>query len=309
MHIGILSFRAWNRRFMWEEKRLEEEAKKRGHEVTLFRASGSVMKFDGNGGIDLRHGRNGSLPKFDFLIPRASALTNLQVKIAIIKHFELMGVPVLNSYNGIMRAKSKLQTLQILSHYGIPVVKTAVINNPRYLKYAVDYIGQFPMIMKTSYGSFGDGVAIVESQRAVKSTYGILAESLDSTNAILIQEYIAEAANKDIRIFIVGEKMVASMERVAAMEDFRSNVGQGGKGGLYQPSWAEVHLAIKATKAIGLEVAGVDIIQTKHGPAIMEVNANPGFQELEEVSKVNVAEAIIKYGVKFAKEYVPEEVV
>lgn len=308
MHIGILSFRAPKRHFMWEEKRLEEEAKKRGHEVSLFRASSCLMEFDGNGGIGIRSGRN-PLPKFDLLIPRASALTNVQIKIAVIKHFELMGIPALNSYHGILRAKSKLQTLQILSHYGIPVVKTAVINNPNSLKYAVDYIGQFPIIMKTSYGSYGDGVTIVESHRAVKSTYGILAESLDSTNAILIQEYVAEAANKDIRIFIVGEKMVASMERVAALEDFRSNIGQGGEGKLYTPSWAEVHLAIKATKAIGLEVAGVDIIQTKHGPAIMEVNANPGFQELEEASKVNVAEAMIKYGIKFGKEYVPEEVV
>jgi len=233
---------------------------------------------------------------------------NAQIKLALVEHLQLMGVPMLNEYNHILRAKSKLQTLQILSHYGIPVVKTAVVNSSQYLQKAVQYIGDFPIIMKTIYGSYGEGVAIVESDRSVKSTYGILAGSLGVRNAILLQEYIEESKGKDIRIFIVGRnKVVASMERSAEDGDFRSNVGQGGSGQAYKPTREEIHLARRATKAIGLEVAGVDIIQTKHGPAVMEVNANPGFEELEEISGVNVAEEIIKYSERFVKEYVPPE--
>lgn len=303
MNIGILSFRALNRRFMPEERRLAEEAEKKGHKVTLLRFSRCMMVFDGQGKLDMRYGYR-KFPTFDLIIPRASVLTNVQIKIGIVKHLELMKIPMLNTYESILSAKSKLQTLQLLSHYGIPVVRTATINSSKYLAKALEYIGQFPVIMKTIYGSYGEGVAIVESARAAKSTYGILAESLDSNNAILLQEYIAESNGKDIRIFVVGGEVVASMERVAMDGEFRSNVGQGGSGQPYTPSEEEIHLAIRATKALNLEVAGVDIIQTKHGPAIMEVNANPGFEELEAVSGVNVAGAIVTFTERFVKEYV-----
>jgi len=289
---------------MNEQRRLSEEAQKKGHKVTIFRHQRCQMAFDGHGKLELRYG-NRKFPELDLAIPRASVLTNTQLKIAVVEHLQLMGIPMLNEYNHILRAKSKLQTLQILSHYNVPVVKTIVINSAQYLKNAVKYIGQFPLIMKTIYGSYGEGVAIVESERSVKSTYGLLADSLGSKNAILLQEYIAESNGKDIRIFVVGGKVLASMERVAEEGDFRSNVGQGGNGLPYTPTEEEIHLAIKATKAIGLEVAGVDIIQTKHGPAVMEVNANPGFEELEEVTGVNVAEGIIEYSERYAQEYVP----
>lgn len=306
MHIGIMSFRSLNRRVMLEQKRLSDEAQKRGHKVTMLRAPRCSMTFDGKGTLGLRNGGR-KFPELDLVIPRVSLLSNVNIKAAIVEQMQLMGIPTLNGYQSITKAKSKLKTLQILSHFGIPVVKTMVINSPQYLKDAVKFIGNFPIIMKTIYGSYGAGVAIVESDRAVKSTYGLLEGSIEGNNAILLQEYIAEAEGKDIRIFVVGGEMVAAMQRNAEDGDFRSNVGQGGSGGPYTPTEEEVHLAIKATKAIGLEVAGVDIIQTKHGPAIMEVNANPGFKELEEVSGVNVAGAIIEYAERFAQEYVPTE--
>ncbi|MDP2691412.1 MAG: RimK family alpha-L-glutamate ligase [bacterium] len=308
MHIGILSFRALNRRFMYEQRRLSEEAQKRGHEVSMIRFQRCTMFFDGNGKLDIRNGRR-KFPEVDLIIPRVSVLTNTQLKIAVIEHLQLMGVPMLNEYNNILRAKSKLQTLQVLSHYNIPVVKTAVLSSAQYLDQAVKYIGQFPIIMKTVYGSYGEGVAIVESDRSVKSTYGILSGSLGGKNEILLQEYIAESNGKDLRLFVVGGEVIASMERVAQEGEFRSNVGQGGSGRPYTPSQKEIHLAIRATKAVGLEVAGVDIIQTKHGPAIMEVNANPGFEELEEVSKISVAGKIIEYAERFVQEYLPPEAV
>jgi ribosomal protein S6--L-glutamate ligase len=306
MHLGILSFRSLSRRVMKEQKRISTEAQARGHKVSMIRAQRCALFFDGKGEIGLRNGDR-KFPDVDLVIPRVSLLSNVNVKAAVVEQFQLMGIPTLNEYHAILRAKSKLKTLQILSHYDIPVVKTMVINDPKYLKKAVKYIGDFPIIMKTIYGSYGAGVAIAETERSVKSTYGLLAGSLSGSNAILLQEYIAEAEGKDIRIFVVGGQMVAAMERNAEEGDFRSNVGQGGTGGPYEPTEEEIHMAIKATKAIGLEIAGVDIIQTKHGPAIMEVNANPGFEELEEASGVNVAEAIVEYAENFVQEYVPSE--
>lgn len=304
MRIGILSFKSGRKRFTSQEDRLAEEAKKRGHDVTIFRVQKCLMTFDGTGNLNVRYA-NKVFPKLDLIIPRVGVGENVLIRSAVVEHFQLMGIPMLNTYSSILRAKNKLQTLQLLSHYKIPVVKTVVVHDPEYLDEAVKYLGTFPVIMKTVFGSFGDGVTIVESKRAAKSTYGIIAENYSSKNGILIQQYIGESQGKDIRIFVVGGKMVASMQRTAHEEDFRSNVGQGGHGLPYEPSKEEVHLAIRATKALGLEVSGVDIIQTKDGPAIMEVNSNPGFGELEEVTGVNVAEAIIKYARRFVNEYVP----
>lgn len=306
MHIGILSFRSSNRRYMYEQRRLNSEAKSRGHKVTMMRHSRVAMSFDGKGQLGIRDGKR-KLPQLDVVIPRVTLLSHVNVRAAVVEQLQLMGIPMLNNYQSVMKAKSKLKTLQILTHYDIPVVKTMVINDPQYLPSAVKFIGDFPIIMKTIYGSYGQGVAIVESDRSVKSTYGLLAGSLGANNAILLQEYIAEAEGKDIRLFVVGGEVIASMQRNAEDGDFRSNVGQGGSGMSYKPTEEEIHLAIRATKAIGLEVSGVDIIQTKHGPAIMEVNANPGFEELEEVSGVNVAGKIIEYAERFAQEYVPSE--
>lgn len=308
MNIGIVSFRALNKRFAAEEKRLEEEAIKRGHKVNLIRYQRCLMTFEGHGELGIRYGKR-PFPDVDLIIPRASVLTNAPLRASVIEHLQLMGLPMLNEYNAILRAKNKLQTLQILSHYEVPVVKTAVVNNSKYLKQAVRYIGEFPIIMKTTYGSYGQGVAIVESQRSVKSTYGILSDSVGSKNIILLQQYIAESNGKDIRLFVVNGEVIASMQRAAEEGEFRSNVGQGGSGMSYEPTEEESHMAVKATKALGLEVSGVDIIQTNDGPAIMEVNANPGFTELEEVSGVNIAEKIITYAEKFAREYVAGSVV
>ncbi len=292
MHIGILSFRTLKRRFMWEEGRLVEEAEKRGHKATKMRYQRCTMTFDGHGELNLRYG-NRKFPKIDLMIPRCSLLSDVQIKAAVVEQMQLMGIPLLNRFESIIRAKSKLQTLQTLSFYGIPVVKTVVLNDDDYLKSAVKHIGEFPMI--------------VESARSMKSTYGLLSRSIGNRNTILVQEYIEESQGKDLRIFVVGGEVIACMQRIAEDGDFRSNVGQGGSGVVYTPTEEETHLAIRAAKALELEVAGVDIIQTKHGPAIMEVNANPGFQELEEASGVNVAEKMILHAERYSEEYLPAQ--
>jgi len=304
MHIGIVSFMPTKKRPTIQETRLAEEAKKKGHKVTIIRAHKCLMTFSGDGELNIRYS-NKAFPKFDIIIPRVIPGENVHVRSSVVEQLQLMGIPMLNTYHSIVRAKNKLHTLQILSHYKIPVVKTVVLSDKSYFDEAMKYLGDFPIVMKTVFGSKGNGVTIVESKRAAKSTYGIISENYSVKNGILLQEYIGESMGKDIRIFVVGGKMVAAMERIAHDEDFRSNVGQGGSGTTYTPTKKEVHLAIRAAKALGLEVAGVDIIQTKTGPAIMEVNANPGFEELEAITGVNVAEAIIKHARKYVNEFVP----
>src|SRR5690606_13215299 len=243
MRIGILSFKPLPKRFSCQEDRLAAEAEKRGHTASIIRVQKCVMTLDEKGKLDVRV-RNKAFPKFDVLIPRVGIGENVQVRSAILEQLQLMGYPMINSYSSILRAKSKLHTLQALSHYKIPVVKTAVVHDIKLLDQALNYIGTYPVVMKTIYGSFGNGVTIVESKRAAKSTYGIISEKFASKNGILLQEYIGESMGKDIRIFVVGGKMVAAMERVAHAEDFRSNVGQGGKGKAYTPSKEEIHLDV-----------------------------------------------------------------
>lgn len=305
MRIGILSFRKPPNRFYAEEKRLQEEGEKKGHEVRLLRASLCSLEFDGKEKLGIRYGQK-AFPKLDVIIPRVHLLTNFLTRMAVLKQCELMGIPLINSSNAILRAKSKIHTLQILSHFGIPVVKTMVLQDAQYLEQGLKYIGSFPMIIKATFGSLGNNVTLVETKRAATSTFGMLSKSLTDSNMLLLQEYI-ESGGKDIRLFVIGGKVAGAMERTAADGDFRSNVGQGGTGKMYEPQRREVHLAIRASKALGLDIAGVDIIHTKHGPAIMEVNANPGFQELEKATGLNIAELIIKYARKFVSEYVPRE--
>lgn len=306
MKIGILSFRPGNKRFTRQELRLAEEAKKRGHSVQMLRIQNCMMLFSEKGEMDLRYGRK-IFPSLDLVIPRAGTSENVVNKSAAIEQLQLMGIPMLNSYQAILRAKNKLHTLQILSSSRIPIVKTVVIHHQQYLDEALKHLASFPLVMKAITGAGGRSVAIVESKRSLQSAYDFIKEKYDTGNAMLLQEYIPEADGKDIRLFVVGGKVIAAMERIAKEGEFRSNIHQGGIGRAYQPSSSEKHLAVRAAKAIGLQVAGVDVIQTKHGPAVMEVNANPGFEALEKVTGVNVAEAIIKYARKFVQEYVPRE--
>lgn len=298
MNIAILSFKALNRKATREEIRLKEEAAKRGHKVRIVRSERFGMYFDDE--LKLLYKHREDISKIDVLIPRVSLTQHISTLSAVLKQAELLGIPVLNGFYPTIRAKSKLLTLQMLRRYGVPIVKTVVIQNEEYLADALKYI-ETPLILKTAHGSYGKGVMLAETVRATKAAYHMIAGSEDM---ILIQEYISESKGKDLRAFVVGNKVVASMERAARRGEFRSNIELGGQGTAVELTKELKIMAIKATKCLGLEIAGVDIIITKHGPAVMEVNANPGFKMLEEVTKVNVAEKIIRHAERFASQYI-----
>ncbi len=294
MRIGILSYYAASKRSSMEELRLLKAARELGHQARVIRVSRCQLVYDSDQPAVLYEGKK--FPKFDVIIPRVSVLQNVELHTAILKQFELMGIPVVNRSRPINRAKNKLHTMQVLNHHGIGVPKTIVIRSQKYLDYAVKQVGGFPVIMKTPFGSYGSGVVIAESKRSLVSSLDAIWTAYN-INIVLIQQYIKESKGKDIRLFVVGRKVVATMMRAASKGEFRSNIELGGAGERVEITPEEEESAIRATEVLGLDVSGVDLVRSNSGPLILEVNANPGFKKLEEVSGVDVARAIVEYAV------------
>lgn len=300
MRIGILSYYPGSKRSSTEELRLVKAARELGHQARIIRVSRCQLVYDGDHPSVLHEGK--LFPKFDVIIPRASVLKNVELHTAIVKQFELMGIPVVNRSRPINRAKNKLHTMQVLNHHGIGVPKTIVLRSQKYLDWAIKQVGGFPVIMKTPFGSYGSGVVIAESKRALASSLDALWTAYE-INIALIQEYIKESKGRDIRLFVVGRKVVATMMRAASKGEFRSNIELGGAGEKIEATPEEIENAIRATEVLGLEVSGVDLVRSNKGPLILEVNANPGFKKLEDVTGSNIARAIIEYAVsKVVKE-------
>lgn len=290
MRVGILSFRSPDRRIAYEESRIVKAARELGYTAKVYRAADCELYYNGSGPEVLYKGKK--FPKVDVMIPRVSALTNVDLRASVVKQFELLGVPVLNSYDSILKAKNKLKTLQILSHYGIPLPRTIVIGKNDNLREAIKKVGGAPVIIKSPFGSLGSGVMIVESFRAAQS-----AADFFGTRIVLIQEFVKESKGKDTRVFVVGGKVVAAMQRTAKKGEFRSNAALGGKGRPVDVPAEYAELAIKSAELLGLDMAGVDILDTKNGPVILEVNSNPGFEELEAATGIDVAKAIVERAV------------
>lgn len=270
-----------------------------GFNARIYRNAHFQFSFDPSQPSLFYKGKKFSPP--DAMIVRASVLDNVDIEVSTVKQLQLMGVPVVNHYLPIVRAKNKVRTLQILQHEGLPIPRTVVIHNVEYLDHAVEKLGRFPLILKTPHGSLGVGVSIIESRRSLRSMIEFLAADFKN-NLIIIQEYVKEAKGKDIRVFVVGGKIVAVMERQAKRGEFRANFAQGGNVALADLSEEEKNIALKSTKAIGLHVAGVDIIRTAEGPKILEVNANPGLKGIIQATGINVAEHIVRFAEKLVKQ-------
>jgi len=243
--------------------------------------------------------KNKPIKGCDVVIPRVSVSGDIDLEISIVKQFQMMGMPVINKYLPTGRAKNKLRTLQILTHRGIPVPRTLVVRKLEFLDDGIKKVGGYPVIIKAPYGSYGVGVAIVESRRSLYSALDIIWKST-SSSIILIQEYVAEAEGSDFRAYVIGDKVVASMQRIAQTGDFRSNLHYGGEAIKVHLSPEEQRLAVRASQALGLDVAGVDLLRTKNGPVVMEVNANPGFEGLMKVTGVDIPTEMVRYAVSVA---------
>lgn len=293
MKIAILSNGPGN----YSTKRLKEEAKLRGHEVTVVKYKECYASIEQNNPTVSYQGED--LSKFDAIIPRiASYMTKYGT--AIVRQLEMQGVYTTSSSIAISRSRDKLRSLQLLAKSGIGIPKTVVSRNTTDIDDLLNHLGGMPVIIKLARGTHGNGVVLAETKKAAKSVLQAFYLTNDDGTNILLQEFIEESAGTDIRAFVVGSRVIASMKRQSLDDDFRSNLHKGGEGTIVKLTDEEKKVAVKAAKAMGLNIAGVDLMRSSRGPLILEVNASPGFG-IEKVTGRNIAGAIIEYVEQNAK--------
>lgn len=283
-----------------EIKLLKKAVEDLGHVAKIYKVEKCQLFFDNRKPLILY--KNKPIKGCDVLIPRVSVSGDIDLEISIVKQFKMLGIPVVNDYLPTARAKNKLRTLQILTHRGIPVPRTLIVRKLEFLDEGIETVGGYPVIIKSPFGSYGVGVAIVESRRSLYSSLDMVWKTTASS-IILIQEYVAEAEGVDFRAYVIGDRVVASMQRKATKGDFRSNLHYGGEAVKVKLTAEEQHLAVRATQALGLDVGGVDLLRTKNGPVVMEVNANPGFEGLMKVTGVDIPQDMVKYAVSLYKKH------
>ena len=286
MKIAILS----NGNANYSTKRLVEEAESRGHKVKVIKYKNCYLSLDDKHPDIFYNGDK--LKGFDAIIPRIS--NNMtRYGCAIVRQFEMQGVWTASSSIAITRSRDKLRSAQILTKAGVDTPKTLVSRNTADIDDLLEQIG-LPVIIKLASGTHGNGVILAETKKAAKSALqAFYLYNEDGTN-ILIQEYVKESAGTDIRAFVVGSQVVASMKRQSLDDDFRSNLHKGGEGSSIKLTDEEKKVALRAAKAMGLHVAGVDLMRSERGPLVLEVNASPGFG-IEKITGRDVATKIIDY--------------
>lgn len=287
MRIAILSNGPGN----YSTKRLMEEARLRGHDVRVIKYKECYASIEQNNPTVSYRGSD--LSDFDAVIPRiASHMTKYGT--AIVRQLEMQGIYTLSSSIAISRARDKMRSMQLLSKSGIGIPKTVVSRNTADIDDLLEELGKLPVVIKLARGTHGNGVVLAESKKAAKSVLQAFYLTNDDGTNILLQEFVEESAGTDIRAFVVGGRVVASMKRQSLDDDFRSNLHKGGSGTIVKLTDEERKTAVKAARAMGLSVAGVDMMRSARGPLILEVNASPGFG-IEKITKRNVAGAIIDY--------------
>jgi ribosomal protein S6--L-glutamate ligase len=273
---------------LYSTSRLKEAAVERGHEVVVVDYLRCYMD------ITARKPRvlyKGELVKPDAVIPRIGA-TYTFYGTAVVRQFEMADIFTLNSSDGISRSRDKLRSMQILSRAGVGLPTTSFAHSAQDIAGILDVVGGTPVVVKLLEGTQGLGVVLAETKKAAESVIGAFRQ-LDAN--ILVQEFIKEAGGSDIRAFVVGGKVAAAMRRTGAPGDFRSNLHRGGSAEVVKLSAKERATAVRAAKSMGLNVAGVDMLQAEDGPVVLEVNSSPGLEGIEGASGVDIADLIIEY--------------
>lgn len=291
MNICILS----RNQNLYSTRRLVEAAKAHGHTVEVIDPLRCYM--DITSGRPSVHYRGKRLDKFDAIIPRIGASITFY-GTAVLRQFEMGHTYGLNESVAITRSRDKLRSLQILSRKKIGLPVTSFAHSSKMTQEIIKLVGGPPLVIKLIEGTQGIGVILAETQKAAESTIEAFRE-LDAH--FLVQEFIQEAAGADIRCFVIGNKVVAAMMRKAKKGEFRSNLHRGGIAKEVKLSPKERKTAVQAAKAMGLNVAGVDIIRSKRGPLVIEVNSSPGLEGIEKSTKKDVAGMIIEFIEKHAK--------
>ena len=238
----------------------------------------------------LVNGLESDLPQFVF--PRTGSGTTYYIK-AVIRHFERMGVPVINSSDAIDNVKDKLYTHQILAQSNLDIPKTMLLKHPIDIDFVQKHIG-FPVIVKKISGSYGRGVFLCENKKELNQLV-TMAELTKKSYDIILQEFIKDTWGKDLRVFVVNNKVVGCMMRQSQDDDFRANITRGGEGFPYEVNEQIEWLSSESSKALDLDIAGVDLLFQNGGYKICEVNSNPGFEGMETFTKKNIAGEIVSF--------------
>ena len=273
----------------YSSRRLKEAAEHRGHSVKVL----DTLKF----AIDLAEGdpdlyfRGKQLSDYDAVLPRIGASIT-EFGTAVVRQFEQMDVFTANSSAGIVNSRDKLRSLQILSRHQVGIPQTTFVADKKDVLPAIERVGGAPVIIKLLSGTQGIGVLLAETV----STAEAMVELLQSQQQnVLIQKFVAESKGRDVRAFVVGDQVVAAMRRVAQGQEFRSNVHRGGRTEAIELSKEYCDTSLRATQILGLRVAGVDMLEGKDGPQIMEVNSSPGLEGIEGCTQLDVAGAVVDY--------------
>lgn len=285
MKLAILS-RASN---CYSTRRLKEAASKRGHKVKVL----DTLRFS----IDLEKGepdlyyRSKPLSDYDAIVPRIGASITY-FGTAVVRQFEQMDVFSSASSAGIANSRDKLRCLQILSRHAIGIPETTFVREKKDVLPAIDRVGGVPIIIKLLEGTQGVGVILAESVKIAEA----IIETLQSTRQnVLIQKFVSESKGRDIRAFVVGDRVVAAIRRVAQGQEFRSNVHRGGRTERVILDETYCQTAVRCTQIMGLRVAGVDMLESDEGPQVMEVNSSPGLEGIESCTQLDIAGAIVDY--------------
>ncbi len=274
---------------LYSTRRLVEAAKERGHEIRTLDVLRCYMNI-----TSMRpsiHYKGEELKGFDAIIPRIGASVTFY-GTAVLRQFEMMNVYPLNESVAVNRSRDKLRASQLLSRKGIGLPVTGFANKPDDIEDLIDMVGGAPLVIKLLQGTQGIGVVLAETRQAAQS---VIESFLGLQISVLVQEFIKEAGGSDIRCFVVGDKVVASMRRQGGEGEFRSNIHRGGSATTIKITPEERSTAVRAARTMGLNVCGVDILRSNHGPVVMEVNSSPGLEGIEKVTGKDIAGLIITF--------------
>ena len=285
MNIVVLS----RGRSLYSTKRLVQAAEERGHNVRVVDYLRCYMNISSRKRTVIYRGEE--LSDVDAVIPRIGA-SNTFYGAAVVRQFEMMGKYTVNKSQAITRSRDKLRCIQLLAKRGIGLPTTGCAHSTKDIAGLIDTTGGAPLVVKLLEGTQGIGVVLAETKKAAESVI----EAFRGLKAnIIVQEFIAEADGSDIRLFVVGDKVVAAMLRKGAEGEFRSNIHRGGTGHRIKITPEERSTAVRAALAMGLNVAGVDILRSKRGPLVLEVNSSPGLEGIETTTEIDVASRIIEF--------------
>jgi len=293
MKIGVLS----RNPKLYSTSRLVEAIEARGHEARVIDVLRCYMNITSHN--PAIHFKGEKLEGFDAIVPRIGASVTFY-GTSVVRQFEIMGVYSLNESVAISRGRDKLRSLQLLARKGVGLPVTGFAHSPDDIEDVIKMVGGAPLVIKLLEGTQGIGVVLAETKKAAES---VIEAFLGLKANILVQEFIKEAGGADIRCFVIGEKVVAAMKRQGAEGDFRSNLHRGGSAKLIKLTPEERSTAVRAAHIMGLNVAGVDILRSNHGPVVMEVNSSPGLRGIEEATQKDVADMIVGFIEKNAKPF------